>query len=133
MRGIGLMAAALAARLAGLAIAHEGHHDEAKETKAAAPTAAAATAQGEVVDMVCYLSEGEHGKDHAKCGDMCLLGGMPAGLLRADGSVLLLLENHDKPKAYKEVCKRAGQQISVTGKAVSRGGVNGFVVDEIKK
>jgi len=123
----------LAASLAGFAIAHEGHHDEAKEKKAAATTASSATAQGEVVDMVCYLNEGEHGKDHAKCGGMCLLGGMPAGLLKADGSVVLLLENHDKPKAYKEVCKHAGEQISLTGKSVSRGGVNGFVVDEIKK
>jgi len=98
--------------------------EEAKPEAASAPT----TASGEVLDMVCYLDHGAQGEKHKKCAQGCLDGGAPAGLLKSDGSVVLLLEDHKNPKALKEVRSKAGEQVTVKGKLVKRGGVEGIIV-----
>lgn len=98
--------------------------------------AESASVQGEVLDMACYMGHEAHGAAHAKCAKQCLLGGMPAGLLKADGSVVLLVEDHGKPgaeKAYKSLAKLAGDQVTVTGELVSRGGISAIVVQSVKK
>lgn len=91
---------------------------------------------GEVVDMACYMGHGASGKAHAKCGQACLLGGMPAGLLKSDGTVTLLLSNHGNAKsekAMKSLAKLAGDQVMVSGDMVNRGGMNAIVVESVAK
>ena len=93
------------------------------------------TVKGEIVDMSCYLPRGERGRGpaHQECADMCARGGLPLGVLDAGGQVLLLLEDHEKPASYGDVKKLAGQQVEVSGKKISRGGISGLVVSAVKK
>jgi hypothetical protein len=95
----------------------------------------ATTASGEVVDLACYLTRGEKGRGeaHAECAEMCAKGGAPLGLLAADGSVLLLVEDHAKPAPYGQVKKLAGKQAEVQGKKFTRGGIAGLMVLSAKE
>ena len=47
---------------------------------------------GEVVDLSCYLQVGKHGDKHRGCGQKCVANGQPVGLLEADGSVYMLID-----------------------------------------
>lgn len=109
-------------------MAHEGHHQEG-EKKAAAVM----TLEGEVLDMNCFMEHGGSGAKHAKCAKSCAVDGAALGLLKADGSAVLLLENHDKKKGLAKARELAAVQVKVTGKLVSRGGVQAFIVDATEK
>ena len=94
---------------------------------------AADAVSGEVVDMACYLHDPVmHGPAHRKCAETCAKKGIPMGLLTDDGKVFLLLEDHDNPKAYGDALAKAAQTISVEGKKVAEGGVNGIIVESVK-
>src|SRR5262249_31952980 len=93
-------------------------------------------AKGEVLDMACFMAHKASGSKHAECGSMCLTQGMPAGLLKANGSVVLLIPNHENPAAanqFDAVSKLAGEQATVTGKMSPRGGITAIVVESITK
>ena len=109
---------------------------------ASAPSASAAegdgspmTANGEIVDLACYLPRGEKGRGpaHQECAQMCAKGGVPLGLLGADGTVLLLVEDHAKPAPYAEVKKLAGSNAEVQGTRFVRGGVTALMVSAAKE
>lgn len=128
-----LFTAAMA--LGGAAYAQHDHakmekgHDHGKEAAAGESV----TLKGEVVDLACYISHEGKGEKHAKCAKSCLIGGAPAGILGADGSVVLLVEDHNAKKPYKAVLELAGQQAEVTGQKFTRGGLTGVVVAGAKK
>jgi hypothetical protein len=86
---------------------------------------------GEVVDMGCYLAHEAHGAKHIACGSKCVAGGMPMGLLSADGSLYLLTLNHDNPDPYNALKKMVGQNVTVTGPVNERGGVKGLDVSKM--
>ena len=92
------------------------------------------TITGEVVDLACYIAHPETGRGagHRKCADTCLKKGMPMGILTEDKQVFLLLEDHDNPKPYDELKKKAAETVTVEGTKVSQGGVQGFVVGAVK-
>ena len=92
----------------------------------------AATVSGEVLDMACYSSSGASGEGHKSCAAACIKGGSPMGILTSDGSVYLIVENHDKKDAYAEAQKHAGEQITATGTFSDRGGIKTLIVDEVK-
>lgn len=80
------------------------------------------TITGEVVDLHCYTSRGAHGAEHSGCSNACISRDVPAGLLTADGTLYLLL--NEKPVAVKEkIAGMAGKTIKATGKIVERNGV----------
>ncbi len=87
------------------------------------------TVSGEVLDMSCYMGHGAKGKGHKQCAQMCLDKGLPAGLLTSDGQVYLLVEDHDKSKAYKTAIKHAADQVKITGNVVNKNGVRALVVE----
>lgn len=122
-----LTAGLLALALAGAASAG---HDHGKMAEAAGETV---TLKGEVVDLACYMAHEGKGEKHEKCAKACLTGGAPAGILGADGSVVLLVEDHGAKKPYKAVLELAGKQAEVTGKKFTRGGLTGVVVTGVKK
>ena len=93
----------------------------------------AKTISGEVHDMACYMANGAHGEKHKQCAAGCIKGGAPMGLLTSDGKVYLLVENHSKKEEYAKLKEHAGDKITVTGTVSSRGGVQGFIVDELKE
>ena len=52
---------------------------------------------GELVDFSCYLQLGKHGEKHRACGQKCAKSGQPIGLLTADGSLYMVMEEeHDQ-------------------------------------
>jgi hypothetical protein len=56
------------------------------------------TAVGEVIDLSCYLQNGKHGDKHRDCGQKCIRNGQPAGLLTADGTIYLLMDEEHDPR-----------------------------------
>jgi len=93
------------------------------------------TATGEVVDLACYMSRGDKGRGpaHQECAEMCAKGGAPLGLLAADGTVVLLVEDHTKPAPYAAVKKLAGSNAEVQGTRFVRGGVTALMVSAAKQ
>ncbi|MBI2889604.1 MAG: hypothetical protein HYY13_02355 [Nitrospirae bacterium] len=90
------------------------------------------TLQGEVLDSACYLAEGEKGKAHEKCAQMCLKKGVPAALLTDDGKVLLLTAKHGSEALYDELKKLAAQRIEITGERIEKGGMAAIQLETIK-
>ena len=56
------------------------------------------TLVGEIIDLSCYLQVGKHGAKHKDCGQKCLKNGQPIGLLTADGTPYLLMEEEHDPR-----------------------------------
>jgi len=133
------MTGAVLAAVLGLAGAAYAQHDHGKmekghdHGKAAADQGKDVTLTGEVVDLACYMAHEGKGEKHMKCAKACLMGGAPAGILAADGTVTLLVEDHSAKKPYKAVLELAGQQATVTGKRFARGGLAAVVVSAVKK
>jgi hypothetical protein len=100
----------------------------------AAPAAGGDTITGEVIDVACYLPHPEMGRgnSHKKCAETCLKKGLPMGVLTEDKQVYLILENHDNPKPYAQLKEKAAQTVTIEGKKVTEGGVQGFVIEEVK-
>lgn len=133
------MTGAVLAAVLGLAGAAYAQHDHGKMEKghdhgsAAAAKGETVTLKGEIVDLACYMAHEGKGEKHMKCAKACLTGGAPAGILSADGLVILLVEDHSAKKPYKAMLELAGLQAEVTGKKFTRGGLTGVVVTAVKK
>ena len=129
MKKLLLLSAALTLGLCAAARAHEGHHhDEAKEA------AVSGTYTGEILDLACYLSHGTAGKDHQKCSKMCLTKDhVSAGLLTEDGKVFALVDDHKAMKAMDKVRELAAEKVKITGKQVSKGGLQAILVSDVQK
>ncbi len=56
------------------------------------------TTVGEIVDLSCYLQVGKHGDKHRSCGQKCVTNGQPVGLLTADGSLFMLIDEEHDPR-----------------------------------
>lgn len=95
---------------------------------------AADAVTGEVVDLSCYLGHPDTGRGpgHKKCAETCAKKGLPMGVLAEDKTVWLLLEDHDNPKAYATALDGAAKTITVEGRKVTLGGVNGIIVEGVK-
>lgn len=129
------LAAALAAATTwGTARAHEGH-DHGKEEKAPAQAKAdVVEMKGEVLDLSCYLGHGAKGKEHQKCAKACVLEKkVPAGLLTEDGQVFLLVPDHKHEKAFKPLGGLAAETVTVRGRKVLSGGLQGLMVEAVEK
>jgi len=92
------------------------------------------TITGEVVDLSCYLGHPEtsKGASHKKCAETCAKKGLPMGLLTDDSQVFLLVEDHENPKGYATAIDSAAKTITVEGRKVAQGGLNGIVVESVK-
>jgi hypothetical protein len=96
------------------------------------PAPPPATMTGELVDTGCYLEKGAHGEAHVGCATKCISGGMPMGLLTADGKLYLITMNHDNPDPYNKLKEMAGKTVSVTGVVSTRSGMQGIDVTDVK-
>lgn len=93
----------------------------AEEKKA--ETAKPVTISGEVVDMGCFVGNGASGEKHAECGKKCIAGGMPMGLLTAEGQLYLLTMAHGNADPFNKIKDLAGKQVKVTGPTNERAGM----------
>jgi hypothetical protein len=80
------------------------------------------TLKGEIVDLHCYTSRAAHGEEHAGCANACISRDVPAGLLTADGTLYLLL-NERSSSVKEKIAGKAGKQVRAKGKVVERNGV----------
>jgi hypothetical protein len=113
------MVACLAGLSAGIALSDESH----AATKMTEIT-------GELVDMGCYVGHSAKGEKHSECAAKCIAGGMPMGLLSANGRIFLLTMDHANPDAYNKAKKMAGKRVKVSG---SRHEKNGIVTLDVVK
>ena len=89
------------------------------------------TVTGEILDMKCYMTSGEHGDSHKDCAQMCLKGGSPMGILAEDSKVYLLVEGKNSAP-YEEARKHGGETMMVTGTLSEKNGVQALIVTEVK-
>lgn len=89
------------------------------------------TVTGEILDMKCYMTSGEHGPSHKDCALMCIKGGSPMGILADDGKVYLLVEGKDEA-AFEEAKKHAGDTVTITGTLSEKNGVQALIVNAVK-
>jgi hypothetical protein len=111
----------------------------APPAKAIAPAKSAAatgekksTIEGEVLDTACYAAHGSKGEKHMDCATKCLNNGMPISILLKDGSVVLLVANHDNEDPYDAAKGMAARQVKVTGELKNLGGMKTMIVEAIE-
>ncbi len=90
-----------------------------------------ATIQGEVVDLSCYLTAGQHGAKHASCARKCIDSGQPVGILTKTGKVYLAIGPNSKP-ANKLLVQYVAEQVEVTGQLNERGGMEEVSVKKVE-
>ena len=90
-------------------------------------------AQGEVVDMACYMGHEARGAKHKDCAEMCVKGGMPMGLVTDKGDVYLLLEDHTNKDAYQSLKGMVADNVKVVGDLHKRGGLQAIIVEKAEK
>jgi hypothetical protein len=86
------------------------------------------TISGEIVDMGCFLEHGAKGEKHVGCATKCISGGMPMGLLTADGKLYLITLDHDNADPYNQCKEWAAKQVSLTGTIAERSGMRAIDV-----
>lgn len=85
---------------------------------------------GEIVDMMCYVDHNAKGAKHASCGEKCIKGGGPVGIV-SDGKAILVVGAH-KPM-NDELAPLAGKTVTLRGKMANNGGVTMLENTEIVK
>jgi hypothetical protein len=85
---------------------------------------------GEVVDMMCYIDHDAKGEKHANCGEKCIKGGGPVGIV-SGGKAYLVVGAH-KPM-NDELAPLAGKTVTLKGKMASNGGMTMLENAEIVK
>ncbi len=90
------------------------------------------TMKGEIVDMGCYLAHEARGEKHKSCAIKCISGGMPMGLLTADGKLYLLTMSHDSSDPFDQAKALAGSMVELTGPIMERNGVKALEVTAVK-
>ena len=99
------------------ALAHEGesHPQEGGGVR---------TLTGEVVDLACYLSEGEKGRGpaHRACAQKCIASGLPVGIKTAEGLYLVIGGEHQP--ANGELAVLAAQRVEVEGMVSEQDGMH---------
>jgi len=102
---------------------------------AVAGEGAAGSWNGEIVDVACYVANGDQGRgpDHAKCAKGCVKGGQPMGLLIDDGTLYILAADHKDGAPYEAAKDLAGEMAEVSGVASENAGVKMVTVTGVKK
>lgn len=92
------------------------------------------TITGEILDFSCYLQVGKHGEKHRSCGQKCLQAGQPIGLLAADGTMYMLMEEEHDPRRdgltdfRKVAVEHLAHIMEVTGTLSEYGGYKALYV-----
>ena len=110
------------------------HGDEAaQENEQGSAAATEQTLTGEVVDVTCYLNEGEKGigKKHASCARDCIEMGLPVAI-RAGGQLYIASTSGHQP-ANALLAEFAGKTVTVHGKIMERDGLKFVSVSSVEK
>lgn len=98
------------------------------------PEATAVTlTRAQVVDLHCFVAGGLKGEGHKECAVACAKANVPLGLLTADGRVLVPVQTVPMQDQNPKLQPFAEQLVNVKGKLVQGPGVQGIIIDEIRK
>ena len=89
------------------------------------------TIRGELVDLSCYLDHGAKGEHHKACGTTCALRGLPIGLLDRDNKITIVVGENNR-SMNTELAPKMGTTVQLTGKIVSRDGMQMIEVSNVK-
>lgn len=90
------------------------------------------TIKGEVVDLSCYIAEGEKGDTHKDCAIACIKAGEPAGILEEKTGKVYLVVTDDHSNPAPKVLPYVAKIVEVTGTVSERGGVTAIAIKDIK-
>ena len=85
---------------------------------------------GEIVDIMCYVDHNAVGEKHASCGEKCIKGGGPVGIV-SEGKAYLVVGAH-KPM-NDELAPLTGKTVTLKGKMANNGGLTMLENAEIVK
>ncbi len=101
------------------AFAHEGDEAEGKPAKIT----------GEVVDLACYLGDGDRGAKHQACAQKCIESGLPVGIKTADALYLVIGSEHGP--ANKDLAPLAAKTVTAEGTVSERDGVHLLAIKKV--
>jgi hypothetical protein len=98
-----------------------------------AALAAEKSVTGTLEDSFCYITLGAHGSDHKQCAIKCAKKGIPVALVeKGSDNIYVLLPATNDTALPDNVISRMEDQVTVTGDAYSKGGVNYLTVKSVK-
>ena len=89
------------------------------------------TMKAEVIDVACYVKKGLHGESHQGCAAKCISEGGELALL-IDGKLYVPVDK-DFHSARKQFITRGGENVTVTGKTISKDGLNYLILTKLVK
>lgn len=100
---------------------------------AGAALAAEKSVTGTLEESFCYVTMGAHGAGHKECATKCAKKGIPVALVEkgTDNMYVLLPAKNDTPLP-DDVISKMEDEVTVTGDAYSKGGVNYLTVKAVK-
>ncbi len=100
---------------------------------AGAALAAEKSVTGTLEDSFCYITLGALGEYHKKCATECAKKGIPVALVEkgTDKMYVLLPAKNNEPLP-DDVISKMEDEVTVTGDAYSKGGVNYLTVKAVK-
>ena len=95
--------------------------------------AAEKSVTGTLEDSFCYVTMGAHGADHKKCATECAAKGIPVSLVeKGTDNMYVLLPPKNAQALSDDVTSKMEDEVTVTGDAYSKGGVNYLTVKSVK-
>ena len=104
------------------AFAHEGNEGTEAEGKPAVIT-------GEVVDLACYLGDGDRGPKHQQCAQKCIESGLPVGIKTAKALYLVIGSEHGP--ANKDLAPLAAKTVIAEGTVSERDGIHLIAIKKV--
>ncbi len=90
------------------------------------------TLTASVVDLSCNSVYGLSGEDHRMCAQVCFDQGIPLALLGEDGTLYVPVTTvMGSERGDKDLRGHAEHTITVTGKVITRGGLNTILIESI--
>jgi hypothetical protein len=87
---------------------------------------------GTLEDSYCYGAMGAKGASHKQCAIECVKKGIPVALVDASGNIYILLPAKNDQPLPDDVYSKMEDQVTVTGKEYSKGGVNFLTAEAVK-
>jgi hypothetical protein len=102
------------------------------EAQQAAGESVTITAQ--VIDLSCKVAHDLSGAEHRMCSHVCSDRGVPLALLGSDGQIYVpVSEAMPGSSENAQLREYAEETVTVTGRVVQRGGLNGFVIESVRR
>ncbi len=95
--------------------------------------AAEKSVTGTLEDSFCFVANGAHGADHKKCATECAKKGIPVALVeKGTDNMYVLLPTKNAEALPDDVISKMEDEVTVSGDAYSKGGVNYLTVKSVK-